>query len=59
MARVGWLSAGVLAVQLQPRQQTLLQLFAIDAVTGKRTLLLEERDSSWVNLNDLFSVVTR
>ena len=35
MCRVNWLSSDVLAVQLQPRQQTLLQLFAISATTGQ------------------------
>ena len=57
MCRVNWLSSDVLAVQLQPRQQTLLQLFAISATTGARVLLLEEHDAAWINLNDLFSVV--
>ncbi len=52
IARVTWDREGRLLVQTQPRDQRLLQLWRVNAGTGEKTLLLEERSESWVNLHD-------
>ena len=57
LARVAWLSAGVLVAQLENRDQTQLDLFAFHPTSGVRTLLLTETDATWINLNDIFTVV--
>ncbi len=52
LARVHWDGPGSVLVQTLTRDQKRLRLhrFAID--TGVRTLLLEERSETWVNLHD-------
>ncbi|HNC98354.1 MAG TPA: DPP IV N-terminal domain-containing protein, partial [Myxococcota bacterium] len=52
IARVTWDREGRLLVQTQPRDQRLLQLWRVNAGNGEKTLLLEERSESWVNLHD-------
>lgn len=55
LARVTWLPGNRLAVQIQNRQQTQLDLFIYDIQTGHRILLLTEQNSTWVNLHDMFT----
>jgi dipeptidyl-peptidase-4 len=51
LARVTWHPHGGLTVQLQSRDQRLLQLLRVDPRTGATRVLLEERDPLWVNLD--------
>ncbi|MEE9383552.1 MAG: S9 family peptidase [Nannocystaceae bacterium] len=53
LARVDWLSDGRLAVQLQNREQSELQLMFFDTRTGKGTRVLTESSETWVNLHRL------
>jgi dipeptidyl-peptidase 4 len=54
LARVDWLPDGSLAVQVQNRAQTGLDLVRFDPQTGARTLLLRETGEPWINLHDAF-----
>jgi len=53
LARVNWFpDSSALAVQRQPRDQKLLQLWRVDASSGAGRLLVEERSNTWVDLHD-------
>ncbi len=52
IARVCWRPGNTLTAQLLSRDQRSLQLFAFDAATGKRELLLERRGEPWINLDN-------
>jgi dipeptidyl-peptidase-4 len=53
LARVKWLPDGKrLAVGTLDRQQTTLDLFLVDAATGKANHVLRETDEGWINLHD-------
>ena len=53
LARVNWFpDSSALAVQRQPRDQKLLQLWRVDASSGAGRLLIEERSDTWVDLHD-------
>jgi len=53
LARVNWFpDSTALAVQRQPRDQKLLQLWRVDANSGAGRLLIEERSDTWVDLHD-------
>jgi dipeptidyl-peptidase 4 len=54
LARVDWLPDGSLAVQVQNRAQTVLDLVRFDLQAGTRTLLLRETGEPWINLHDAF-----
>ena len=54
LARVGWFPDGSLAVQVENREQTSLDLFRFDARTGRGSRLLRETNETWINLHDLF-----
>lgn len=54
LATVKWPKAAPLTLVVQNREQTKLQVLAADAATGKTTLLLEETDPAWLNLNQEF-----
>lgn len=53
LARVDWLDADRLAVQLEDRAQSRLDLVAVDATTGASTPLLQETSDVWINLHDV------
>jgi dipeptidyl-peptidase 4 len=53
LARVGWLKNGRLWAQIQDRRQTWLELVVFNLDTGKRSVLLREETSVWINLHDL------
>ncbi len=51
--RVNWLpDSKRLAIQRLDRTQTELDLLVSDAVTGKSTTILSEKDPYWINVND-------
>lgn len=54
LARVDWLPDGTLAVQVENREQTRLDLLRCDPHTGRREILLSERNPVWINLHNLF-----
>lgn len=57
LARVDWTPDGkTLLVQRQNRAQTMLEMLAVDPVTGKSRVLFSEKagPKSWVNLSDAY-----
>lgn len=52
IARVGFWPDDSVMVQVQNRQQNVLDLLLADSVTGRCHLLVRELSSSWVNLHD-------
>jgi dipeptidyl-peptidase-4 len=54
LARVDWMDDRRLAVQLEDREQSQLDLVAVDAATGAATPLLQETSDVWINLHDAF-----
>ena len=50
-------SASLLTIQLLDRLQHQLQLIAVDHVTGKRELMVQETSDVWINVNGLLRVV--
>jgi dipeptidyl-peptidase-4 len=57
LARVDWDGPSALLVQVLSRDQKTLWLYRFDAETGARSLLVEERSDTWVNLHDDLRVV--
>ncbi len=53
LGRVGWLTPDLVAVQLENREQTRLDLVAVDAGTGATRPLLTEKSDVWINLHDV------
>lgn len=53
LARVDWLSPRVLTAQVENRDQTRLELLAIDPDDGTGRLLLTEESEVWINLHDV------
>ncbi len=51
LATVKWADDAPLTVVVQNREQTELQVIAVDHVTGETTTLLTERDDAWLRLN--------
>lgn len=54
IARVHWTPDGQLAVQVENREQTRLDLVIMNIHTGKKTILLTETSQTWINLHDMF-----
>ncbi|MDC0710052.1 alpha/beta fold hydrolase [Stigmatella sp. ncwal1] len=54
LATVAWQKGGPLTVLVQNRTQTEQQLLSVDARTGKTQVLLTEKDSAWLNLDQDF-----
>lgn len=52
VARVDWAPDGALAVQVESRDQTRLDLVRFDPATGAGRRLLMETSSVWINLHD-------
>jgi len=57
LARVHWDGPTSLLVQTLDRAQRVLKLYRFDVVTGARSLLVENRSDTWVNLHDDLRVV--
>jgi dipeptidyl-peptidase-4 len=57
LARVTWDGPLSLLVQVVTRDQKALRLYRFAVPTGARTLLVEERSDTWVNLHDDLKVV--
>ena len=54
LARVGWFPNGDLAVQLENREQTRLDLVRIDPKSAKQRRLVRETSDVWINLHHDF-----
>lgn len=54
LARVDWMPDGSLVVQLQNREQTVLDLLRFDPRSGASSSLLREASDVWINLHDDF-----
>jgi dipeptidyl-peptidase-4 len=52
LARVTWADAERLLVQTQPRDQTRIDVWEVDARDGKARLLFSDRSLVWTNLHD-------
>ncbi|PZU74086.1 MAG: peptidase S9 [Brevundimonas sp.] len=58
LARVNWSGDGkTLYVQRQSRDQKTLDLLSVDPTTGASRVILSQRASAWVDLNDDFRVL--
>jgi dipeptidyl-peptidase-4 len=57
LARVNWDGPTSLLVQTLDREQKALRLFRYDALTGARSLLVENRSDTWVNLHDDLRII--
>jgi dipeptidyl-peptidase-4 len=57
LARVTWDGPTSLLVQILKRDQRALRLYRFDVLTGARTLLVENRSDTWVNLHDDLRVI--
>jgi dipeptidyl-peptidase-4 len=56
LARVDWSKDGkTLYVQRESRDQTTLDLLAVDPATGASKVLITEHQTPWINLNDDFT----
>jgi dipeptidyl-peptidase-4 len=54
LATVRWQEGGPLAIRVMDRRQRVEQLLLVDPATGATTLLLEERDDDWLELDQDF-----
>ena len=55
--RFGWVGEGLLYVQVLNRAQTQLDLYFVDASSGKSRRVLSETSPNWVEVNDNFKVL--
>jgi dipeptidyl-peptidase-4 len=53
VARVKWADSGALLVVVQNRAQTQVKLLQCDPRTGRHHVLLDERNTPWINLHNL------
>jgi dipeptidyl-peptidase-4 len=59
LARVDWSKDGTtLYVQRESRDQTTLDLLAVDPATGKARSIITEHRAPWINLNDDFQALS-
>ncbi len=57
LARVTWETPKALLVQILSRDQKSLKLYRIEVASGAKTLLVEEKSDTWVNLHNDLRVV--
>jgi len=55
--RFGWLKNGIVWAQVLNRLQNELDLYFIDASSGRSQLMLSEKSENWVPVNDDFNVL--
>jgi dipeptidyl-peptidase 4 len=57
--RFGWVRNGILWAEVLNRDQTQLDLYFVDAGSGKSRKMLTESDpTGWININDDFSILS-
>ena len=59
LGRVNWFADGSLAVQLENRAQTQLDLIRFDIQTGQGTTVLRETSETWINLHNQFRAIKK
>ncbi|RXH95209.1 hypothetical protein DVH24_024893 [Malus domestica] len=59
LARVNWMHGDTLIAQVMNRSHSRLKILKFDIKTGKRTVLLEEEQGTWVSLHDCFTPLDR
>jgi dipeptidyl-peptidase-4 len=59
LVTVCWQEGGPLAIVVMDRRQRVEQLLAVDPATGATSLLLEERDDDWLELEQPFPAFRR
>ena len=59
LARVNWFADGSLAVQIENRPQTRLDLVRFDIRSGTADQVLSERNETWINLHDQFKALNK
>lgn len=55
--RFGWVNNGVIWAMLLNRAQNQLDLYFIDANSGKSKLVLSEHDDAWIEIDDNFKIL--
>jgi dipeptidyl-peptidase 4 len=55
--RFGWVRSGLLYIEVLNRAQDKLDLYLVDASSGRSRLVLTESSSLWVDVNDNFKVL--
>jgi dipeptidyl-peptidase-4 len=55
--RFGWLRNGTLYIQVLNRAQNKLDLYFVDAESGRSRLVLSETSPNWVEVNDNFKIL--
>jgi dipeptidyl-peptidase 4 len=58
IARVGWWPDGSVMVQIENREQKILELLRLNCENGDRSVLERESSEIWINLHDILSHVT-
>ncbi|XP_015878462.2 uncharacterized protein LOC107414785 [Ziziphus jujuba] len=59
LARVNWMHENILVAQVLNRTHTKLKILKFDITTGKRKVILEEEQGTWINLHDCFTPLDR
>ncbi|KAI4307112.1 hypothetical protein L6164_030332 [Bauhinia variegata] len=54
LARVNWMYGNILTAQVLNRQHTKIKIIKFDIRTGQRKTILEEENSTWINIHDCF-----
>ncbi len=55
--RFGWVRDGVIWAMLLNRAQDQLELYFIDAASGKSRLVLSEKDDAWIEIDESFKML--
>jgi dipeptidyl-peptidase-4 len=56
--RFGWVNKDVIWAMLLNRAQNQLDLYFIDAASGKSKLVLREKDDAWIEIDDNFKILS-
>ncbi|GFP81110.1 dipeptidyl peptidase 8 [Phtheirospermum japonicum] len=55
LGRVHWMHGNILTAQVLNRSHSKIKILKFDIKTGKRELILEEENETWINLHDFFT----
>lgn len=55
LARVNWMHGDILTAQVLNRNHTKLKILKFNIRTGRREVILEEENDTWINLHDCFT----
>lgn len=57
IARVGWWPDGSVMVQIENREQRILELLRLNCENGHRSVLVQESSDIWINIHDILTHV--